>query len=222
LAKSSISGFIQATSAVRKTILQRWLDAIWTPGGSKLCSDPQYQKEFMEPTAKRAAAFVYFLVSGEPALRIGGRKRKQPKAPAVTFAQRPFGACNVKLPCWNGMIVARYVALPVLQRTGICAAGAALLGPRSHGSALARLHARRPLALRSRCSRLPAAIGAAESAQIPTDSPQPTPAGPAAAGPRPRPRDSASGVRSLHLLGLSRRCSGTRFLVPQQLRDLHE
>jgi hypothetical protein len=95
------SGFVQATSAVRKTILQTWLDAIWTPVGSKLCSDPHYQKEFMEPTAKTAAAFVYFLVRGEPALGVGGRKRKQPKAPAVTFAQRPFGACNVKFPCWN-------------------------------------------------------------------------------------------------------------------------
>ena len=59
------SGFIQATSTVRKTILQRWLDAIWTPVGSKLCSDPQYREEFMEPAAKTAAAFVHFLVRGE-------------------------------------------------------------------------------------------------------------------------------------------------------------
>ena len=76
------SGFIQATSTVRKTILQRWLDAIWTPVGSKLCSDPQYRKEFMEPAAETAAAFVHFLVRGEPALGVARRKRKQPKAPA--------------------------------------------------------------------------------------------------------------------------------------------
>jgi hypothetical protein len=89
------SGFIQATSTVHKTILQRWLDAIWTPVSSKLCSDPQYRKEFVEPTAKTAAAFVNFLVRGKPALGTGGRRRNQPTAPAVTIAQRPFGACNV-------------------------------------------------------------------------------------------------------------------------------
>ena len=78
------SGFIQATSAFRKTILQRWLDAIWTPVGSKLYCDPHYRKEFMEPTN---AAFVYFLVRGVPALGKGGRRRRQPTAPAViTFA----------------------------------------------------------------------------------------------------------------------------------------
>ena len=50
-----------------------------------------------------AAAFVYFLARGNPALEKGGRgrKRSQLNAPEVTFAQRPFGACNVKLPYWN-------------------------------------------------------------------------------------------------------------------------
>ena len=76
------SGFIQATSTVRKTILQRWLDAIWTPVGSKLYCDPHYRKEFMEPTNN--AAFVYFLVRGVPALGTGGRRRRQPTAPVVT------------------------------------------------------------------------------------------------------------------------------------------
>jgi hypothetical protein len=90
----SFSGFIQATSTVRKTILQRCLYAIWTPVGSKLCSYPQHNKEFMELTAKTAAAFVNFLVRGKPALETGG-KRRQPTPPAVTVAQRPFGACNV-------------------------------------------------------------------------------------------------------------------------------
>ena len=52
----------RASSAIRKTILQRWLDAIWTPVGSKLYCDPHYRKEFMEPTNN--AAFVYFLVRG--------------------------------------------------------------------------------------------------------------------------------------------------------------
>jgi hypothetical protein len=88
-AKSSFFGLHSGHICRLQIILQRWLDAIWTPVGSKLCSDPRYQKEFMEPTAKTAAAFVYFLVRGEPALGIGGRKRKQPKAPAVTFALRP-------------------------------------------------------------------------------------------------------------------------------------
>jgi hypothetical protein len=79
---------------------------IWTPVGSKLCSDPQYWKEFMEPTN---AAFVHFLVRGVPALGTGGGRRRQPMAPAViTFAQRLFGSCNVKLPCWNRMIIPRY------------------------------------------------------------------------------------------------------------------
>jgi hypothetical protein len=67
------SGFIQATSTVCKTILQRCLDAIWTPVGSKLCSDPQYRKEFVEPTAKTAATFMYFLVRWKPALGTGRR-----------------------------------------------------------------------------------------------------------------------------------------------------
>ena len=95
------TGFMQATSTVRQSLLRVWLDAIWTPVGSKLCSDPQYRREFMEPTD--AAPFLYFLVCGNPALEKGGRgrKRSQPNAPEVTFAQRPFGACNVKLPCWN-------------------------------------------------------------------------------------------------------------------------
>ena len=94
-----LSPFMQAKSAVRQSLLQVWLDAVWTPVGSKLCSDPQYRREFMEPTD--AAAFVYFLVRGKPALDKAGRKKKQPTALEVTFPQRPFGACNVKLPCWN-------------------------------------------------------------------------------------------------------------------------
>ena len=63
----------RASSAIRKTILQRWLDAIWTPVGSKLYCDPHYRKEFMEPTNN--AAFVYFLVRGGACPR-DGRKKK--------------------------------------------------------------------------------------------------------------------------------------------------
>ncbi len=101
------SGFIQAKSAVRKTILQTWLNAIWTPVGSKLSSAPQYRDEFMEPTH---AAFVYFLVHGVPALGTAGRRRRsrQPTAPVViTFAYRLFGSCYVILPCWIRMIILR-------------------------------------------------------------------------------------------------------------------
>ena len=108
------SGFIQATSAVRKTILQRWLDAIWTPVGSKLCSDPHYQKEFMEPAAKTAAAFVHFLVRGEPALGVGGRgrKRKQPKDPAPPPAHDPAPA--IVPPASGGKEVRPFPSCPDL------------------------------------------------------------------------------------------------------------
>jgi hypothetical protein len=83
-------GFIQAGSLVGLSILQPWLDAKWTPFGSKdskLKDDPRYRDEFLAPDD---VAFVYFLVRGKSALVVGGRKRKQPKAPAVTFAQRLF------------------------------------------------------------------------------------------------------------------------------------
>ena len=76
------AGFIQATSLVGLSSLQPWLDAKWTPIGSKLHSNTQYKAEFLAPDD---AAFVYFLVRGEPALGVGGRKRKQPKASAVGF-----------------------------------------------------------------------------------------------------------------------------------------
>jgi hypothetical protein len=79
------TGFIQASSVVGLARLQAWLDAIWTPVVSKLCSDPRYSKEFMGPTDD--AAFVYFLVRGKPALGKGGRKQSLPKAPAVSFVR---------------------------------------------------------------------------------------------------------------------------------------
>ena len=74
------TGFIQASSTVSLSILQPWLDALWTPVGSKLRCDPQYKDEFLEPDH---AAFVYFLVLGEPALGTGGRKRRNPKATPI-------------------------------------------------------------------------------------------------------------------------------------------
>jgi hypothetical protein len=92
------AGFIQASSPVGLSNLQAWLDARWTPVGSQLHSDPRYRREFLPP---EDPSFVYFLVHGKPALAVGGRPRKQPKAPAVTLAQHPFGACSVKLPCYN-------------------------------------------------------------------------------------------------------------------------
>jgi hypothetical protein len=76
------AGFIQARSLLGLNKLQRWLDATWTPVGSKLKDDPRYQKEFLAPDD---AAFVYFLVRGEPALGVAGRKRPQPTAPKVIF-----------------------------------------------------------------------------------------------------------------------------------------
>ena len=74
------AGFIQARSLVGLSCLQPWLDALWTPVGSKLRCDPQYKDEFLEPDH---AAFVYFLVLGEPALGTGGRKRRNPKATPI-------------------------------------------------------------------------------------------------------------------------------------------
>ena len=43
------AGFIQARSLVGLSILQPWLDARWTPVGSKLHSDPRYRNEFLAP-----------------------------------------------------------------------------------------------------------------------------------------------------------------------------
>jgi hypothetical protein len=53
------------------------------PVGSKLCSDPQYWNEFMDPPD--APALMYFLVRGKPALEKAGRKGRQLTAPEVTF-----------------------------------------------------------------------------------------------------------------------------------------
>ena len=61
------AGFIQASSLVGLSNLQAWLDARWTPVGSKLHSDPRYRREFLAPDDP---SFVYFLVHGEPALRV--------------------------------------------------------------------------------------------------------------------------------------------------------
>jgi hypothetical protein len=38
------TGFIQANSVVCLSRLQAWLDSIWSPVVSKLCSNPQYRK----------------------------------------------------------------------------------------------------------------------------------------------------------------------------------
>jgi hypothetical protein len=84
------AGFIQARCLLGLNKLQRWLDATWTPVGSKLKDDPRYQKEFLAPDD---AAFVYFLVRGDPALGVAGRKRKQPTAPKVSF-------CATSVRCW--------------------------------------------------------------------------------------------------------------------------
>jgi hypothetical protein len=70
-----LAGFIQAGDSILQKVLQRWLDATWTPVRSKLKDDPRYQKEFFAP---EDAAFVFFLVRVDPALGVGGRKIKQP------------------------------------------------------------------------------------------------------------------------------------------------
>ena len=59
----------------------------------------------MEPFYVADAALVYFLVCLETAVGKGGRRSGQRTAPAVTFAQRPFGVCDIKPPCWNWIIV---------------------------------------------------------------------------------------------------------------------
>jgi hypothetical protein len=89
------TGFIQASSTVSLSILQKWLDALWTPVGSKLRKDPQYQDEFLAPDH---ATFVYFLVRGQPALGTGGRGRRNPKAPAVSLCDVQSVLLTQKLP----------------------------------------------------------------------------------------------------------------------------
>ena len=77
------TGYILAKSTAGLFILQRWLDTMWTPVRSKLCSDTKYLNEsFIAPHDATAAAFVYFLVCGVPALGTGSRRRRS-KAPAV-------------------------------------------------------------------------------------------------------------------------------------------
>ena len=73
------SGFIQATSAVRKTILQRWLDAIWTPVGSKLCSDSQYRKEFIHGACRQDSCRVRAFSCSRGTCPRGRRKGKEKK-----------------------------------------------------------------------------------------------------------------------------------------------
>ena len=43
------AGYIQAGTTVGLSILQKWLDAKWTPLGCKLCSSIQYREEFIAP-----------------------------------------------------------------------------------------------------------------------------------------------------------------------------
>ena len=62
------AGFIQARSLVGLSSLQSWLDAKWTPVGSKLKDDKRYRDEFLAPDD---AALVYFLVRRTPALGVG-------------------------------------------------------------------------------------------------------------------------------------------------------
>ena len=89
------AGFIQASSLVGLSCLQPWLDALWTPVGSKLRKDPQYQDKFLAPDH---ATFVYFLVRGQPALGTGGRGRRNPKAPAVSLCDVQSVLLTQKLP----------------------------------------------------------------------------------------------------------------------------
>jgi hypothetical protein len=90
------TGFIQASSTVSLSVLRPWLYALWTPVGSKLRCDPQYRDEFLAPDH---AAFVYFLVRGQPALGTGGRgRRRNPKAPAVSLCDVQSVLLTQKLP----------------------------------------------------------------------------------------------------------------------------
>ena len=69
------TGFIQAKSAVRQSLLQAWLDAVWTPVGSKLCSDQRYQREF-----NRCCSIRVFPCSRESCTR--ERRKRKKKKPA--------------------------------------------------------------------------------------------------------------------------------------------
>ncbi len=70
------TGFIQASSTVSLSILRQWLDALWTPVGSKLRKDPQYQDEFLEPDACRVRVFP---CTRGTCPRVRRKKKKKPQ-----------------------------------------------------------------------------------------------------------------------------------------------
>ena len=93
----------------------------WTPSGlpsvlncAPIHTDNTGKNSFMEPAAKTAAAFVHFLVRGEPALGVGGRgrKRKQPKDPAPPPAHDPAPA--IVPPASGGKEVRPFPSCPDL------------------------------------------------------------------------------------------------------------
>ena len=116
------AGYIQAKSTVDIANLQRWLVAKWTPVGSKLCSNGQILEdldEFIAPSDSTASCIFLCTCPRD------GRKEETTQGPHSKLLRNIHSvlvSCNVKLPCWKCMIVARYVTfLPFIEiQSSLC------------------------------------------------------------------------------------------------------
>ena len=72
-----LEGYIQASHAkIDYHSLKSWIDATWERVGGKLNDHKPYLTGFLAPDEDTSAAYVYFQMLGEPALRKGGRPCK--------------------------------------------------------------------------------------------------------------------------------------------------
>ena len=71
-----LEGYIQASNKIDHHSLISWIDATWERVGGKLNAHQPYLKDFLAPDEDTSAAYVYFQLHGEPALKKGGRPRK--------------------------------------------------------------------------------------------------------------------------------------------------
>ena len=87
-----LEGYIQASNKIDHHSLKSWIDATWERVGGKLHAHQPYQKDFLAPEEDTLAAYVYFQLHGEPALKKGGRPCKPS---AVNYSS----ACLDNFPC---------------------------------------------------------------------------------------------------------------------------
>jgi hypothetical protein len=71
-------GYSQAPGQIDRKSLMPWFDATWERVRGKLNAHKPCLTGFLAPDEDTSAAFVYFHMLGEPALRKGGRPRKPP------------------------------------------------------------------------------------------------------------------------------------------------